>query len=471
MFNLDRDQDTICSVATASGLGGISVIRISGNQSVGLIKKLCKFLPSKMESHQVYYGFLHDENHNKVDEVLVTFFEHGRSFTFEDTVEVSYHGSPIISSQILKLLTFFGARMSQRGEFTYRAFINGRIDLSQAESVLSLIESQSQNASRLSLRQLEGNLSKVYLNLEDKLTDVLANLEANIDYAAEDIIIMSGSKLISQLQDIISRVKILLDTYKTGSIISDGFQVALVGQPNVGKSSLMNCFVSKDKSIVTPISGTTRDIVDESIMLNGFKFHFVDTAGICSTDNVVEQIGVNRALDKAKTVNIVTFILDHNFDFSIFDHFNFSDFKSTDFLVLFNKVDLCLLNDSGKLEMENKVKEIFSLNNISSNSLSYYWISALEEKNLQNIFAYFESKSHINFTENSATLMQLRHFELLSATNIYLEKGLSLIKSDSSPEFIALELQTALVQIKEILGKEFNDDVMDRVFSNFCLGK
>ncbi len=472
MFNPDRDQDTICSPITASGTSGVALIRISGSKSKEIIKTLCDFLPENLESHRVYYGFLKSpKKSNNIDEVMVTYFESNRSFTFEDTIEISCHGSPLIIKKIMAEIISLEARTSDKGEFTYRAFMNGRIDLAQAESVLSLIESQSEAEAQLSLSQLEGSLSKGLNTIESDLTSVLANIEANIDYAAEDIVIKKNEILLSSLEKINSKLKELTLTYNHGSLIKDGFKVAIVGKPNMGKSTLMNHILDKDKSIVTPIEGTTRDVVDETLLINNVKFHFHDTAGIRNTEDTIELVGVKKSLEVAEKSNLIILVTDTHFDLDYFDSNKLKPLKGCEVCVLVNKTDLCddlsKLKSDFKDKFQNKLIEL----GFGKNNINQLWVSFKTQDNTESIVNYFKSISELNFSQNTPTLIHLRHFEELTKSQTIITQSIDLLKNDESPELVAFELQAALVHVMSVLGKEYSDEVMDQVFKEFCLGK
>ncbi len=305
----DASSSTICALATAHGIGAISVIRLSGSRAIEIMRRLARFLPQNLESHKIYYGILKSEDRS-LDEVLLSYFAEGRSFTGESTFEISCHGSAAIVNDILQELCQAGARMAKRGEFTFRAFMNGRLDLVQAESVLAMIESRSNRASQLALRQLQGEFSVRLKALAEDLTWVLANLEANIDYAAEDIVIAAGDALANRLQKIQVDVERLLSTYQQGRIVREGFQVALVGRPNAGKSSLLNRLAGEERAIVTEIAGTTRDFIETELAIDGYRITLVDTAGLRVTDDPVEKIGVSRTLEKMKSVDQVLYVAD-----------------------------------------------------------------------------------------------------------------------------------------------------------------
>ena len=307
-----RDEQTICAISTPHGVGGIAVIRISGPDSVNAAKKICPALQKKefLESHRAYFSEIDDLTGNKVDEAVVTYFAQGKSFTGEEVVEISCHGSRFIAQQILDLLIVCGCRMAGRGEFTYRAFMNGNMDLVQAESVLALIESQSLAASKVALRQLDGHVSQKFEKLISDLTWALAHIEASIDFAEQGIQVVDPQVLIRKLQEVMSGLESLISSYQAGRLVRDGVRVALVGEPNVGKSSLLNLLLQSDRAIVTPIAGTTRDVVEGETVFNGTKFNFSDTAGLRETADQVEIIGIDKSKREAQKADLLCFVLD-----------------------------------------------------------------------------------------------------------------------------------------------------------------
>ncbi|MCB0415884.1 MAG: tRNA uridine-5-carboxymethylaminomethyl(34) synthesis GTPase MnmE [Bdellovibrionales bacterium] len=463
MSYLDRDEDTICAMATATGLAGISVIRICGPYCESIVRKCCSFLPDQLESHRVYYGWFksHLEKED-IDEVLVTYFTEGRSFTGDHTFEISCHGSPYITSRIIQELVQSGGRIAEKGEFTYRAFSNGRIDLSQAESVLSLIESHSKKSSQLALRQLKGELSYKFEDIENRLLNLAAHLEVNIDYSEEEILQVGKDKIAPPLEEIKKRVEGLLQTFNSGRIIKEGFFVALVGAPNVGKSSLLNMFVEKDKAIVTEIEGTTRDVIEEKVMIDGVSITFFDTAGLRITEDKVEKIGIEKTVRTIEEADLVCWVCDA------------WNLKAKEELSEFVSSHLKAQNRSKLVVIRNKI----DLNETSSDdgfdqgiASHIFKTSAKLNTGKIEFFDFLKDLVSFEFSENSAQLSHLRQFELLSKIYNSLDSTLNSLHKELSPELIIFELQESIVAIHEILGKEFDDQVMDRVFKQFCLGK
>lgn len=448
---LVTDSETICALATAQGVGAISVIRISGAQAVKITSRLAPFLPDKLESHKVYYGHLRTLDSNEpIDEVLISFFREGRSFTGEDTCEISCHGSESIVSEILQNLILAGARSAKRGEFTYRAYMHGRLDLVQAESVLDLIESRSPRASKMALRQLSGAFSRKFEGLLNDLTWVLAQLEANIDFATEDIVIASNDTLAERIKKALSETESLLQGYTQGRIIREGFQVALVGAPNVGKSSLLNAIAGEERAIVTPIAGTTRDFVEAQTMIAGFRITFIDTAGLRETRDEVEKIGVARTIEKINEADLVLYVVDTQAQVS---QDQLSDLPHEKTVIVVNKIDL-----------SEVPKEWFG-------GLTVLPVSALRGTGLSEMKEWLARRIGQELSEDSTPLNNARHYEGLLNLKSGLEAALPLIIAGESPDLVAVELQAGLRSLHEILGRVFDDQVMDRVFSEFCLGK
>jgi tRNA modification GTPase len=452
---LERDRDTICALATAHGLGAISVVRISGPQAVRITRKLAAFLPKKLKSHKIYYGIVRaPDSSRSLDEVLIAYFAEGRSFTGEATLEISCHGSQTVVSEILEALVSCGARPAERGEFTYRAFMSGRIDLVQAESVLSLIESRSTRAAQLALRQLQGDLSKRLKEITDGLTWVLAHLEANIDFASEDIEIVSPRRLAEHVQSHQREVARMVASYHQGRIVTNGFHVALVGAPNAGKSSLLNALAGEERAIVTPVPGTTRDFVEAVISETGFVISIIDTAGLRVTDDPVEKIGVQRTLEKLATVDLILYVIDARTGETPDETSFWERLPWNKSAFVLNKVDL----GDGVFVPAKPV-------------LSVLRVSALTGEGIPELRAWLGERLRLEMSEDSTLLSNARHLRGLQLVQEALERALPLLGSDESPDLIALEVQSALKALYEILGMTFDDQVMDRVFAEFCLGK
>ncbi|MCB0341532.1 MAG: tRNA uridine-5-carboxymethylaminomethyl(34) synthesis GTPase MnmE [Pseudobdellovibrionaceae bacterium] len=478
MFNVDRDADTVCALSTAPGIGGIAVLRVSGAGAWDMVRPLASSLPSLPESHRAYYCVIRDpENNEPIDEVLVTYFEKGRSFTGEQTVEVSCHGGQQVSQDVLTLIQRQGARLADRGEFTYRAFMNGRIDLMQAEAVLSLIESQNPKVARLSLRQLQGDLSRSIEEVIESLTWVMAHLEANIDFASEDIEVADVSALLSGVCQSQLKVSALVESYRAGQIVRDGLVVALVGPPNVGKSSLLNTLVGYERAIVTHLPGTTRDTVSERVSIEGVPIQFVDTAGLRETEDLVEKIGIEKTRQAVVDSDVLLAVVDLS-EPNIVELLGALELAiGKEVGLIFNKSDL--RSAKGGLTAKAAVDKVFGK---EMNSALKAWLDEIPEdriflasaksgEGINEIKQFLHGMSHAEQSDGSAIVLQARHQEQLVIVNQALERAIDLLEKNASPEFVLEELMLALRSLNELLGRRFDDEVMDRVFNEFCLGK
>jgi tRNA modification GTPase len=469
---VDRDNDTICAVATPFGRGGISVIRVSGRRALEISKALCPFMPEKTENHRVYYGHLL-ENSQEIDEVMATYFRRGRSFTGEDSVEISCHGNPVICERILQALVGRGARLADRGEFTYRAFINGRIDLVQAESVLSLIESQTKESSRVALQQLKGDLSKNLEKLESDLTWSLAHIEAGIDFSTEGLEVVDQKVLVGKLEGVKKELNKLVESYQYGRLLKDGVQVALVGRPNVGKSSLLNLLVEDERAIVTEIPGTTRDVVTADTHYKKYKFSLQDTAGLrVETQDLVEKIGIQKTHSTIQSTDFIFYVIEaqRSLDKEEVEIFEKLDLSRA--FILINKKDLA------DRDINSTVEPLFSCGNFKSlgdkNAFlkdRVLLVSSFDKNARNHIFDRLLEQIKTKENDNPVLLIQSRHFECLSKALDLVQSSLENLKSVSGPEYVALDLKQALIYLHEVLGKRFDDQIMDRVFKEFCIGK
>lgn len=486
MFRGDRDKDTICAVSTPHGVGGISVIRVSGPNTLSYVSKICTFLPEHPESHRAYFGSLtadagRAEGHgpeaeaDEIDEVLATYFKHGRSFTGEEVIEISCHGSPVICQSILHQLVALGARPADRGEFTYRAFMNGKLDLVQAESVLSLIESQSQQAARLALRQLKGSVSHKLEDIENDMTWILAHAEAGIDFSTEDIKVVDNTVVLNRLDRIEKSLEELVGTFKVGRLLKDGFRVVLTGLPNVGKSSLLNLFLEDERAIVTDIPGTTRDVIHGDTSFKGVKFTFLDTAGLReSVSDLVEKIGIQKSKEATGESDMVFFVFD------IENGLSPEEIKILDGLdpqrtyILANKTDR-LSALPGVESVEKALKNSKFFQNIGDLDTflkrRVFFVSALDKTVRSKVLEELVSEFADLQVENTVLISNSRHLENLSRALENTLRTKDLVVSGMGDEFIALELKEALIAIHETLGKRFDDQIMDRVFKEFCIGK
>ena len=474
-----RDEDTICAVSTPHGRGGISVIRVSGRAGEKILKSCCDFLPRSLESHRIYYGFFRSKNKQVIDEVLVGFFKEGRSFTGETVFEISCHGSPFICDEILKVLIELGARPADRGEFTYRAFMNGRIDLTQAEGVLELIESQTAEQKKIALRQLGGQLSQKIRRIEDQITRILAHVEADIDFSTENLETLSRAEATSTLNSILEELRQLLGSYEWGRKIRDGVNVALIGSPNVGKSTLFNLLVGEERAIVTPFAGTTRDVLSEDVFERGLKFSFFDTAGVrLQTNDLIERIGIDRSRKTFQEADWLLFVLDASQPPSAEEIVLASEVPPERVVVVLNKVDLV----EGEIEPSvSHDKSWAALLSIFFKDLGFgaafakgkiLQLSANTPSARAKVFdSLFQEFSQRSGPLDDVVLTSSRHYEALLASAQSISEAIDSLSQHRSLEFVALELKESLLKIQAILGIQYDDQILDRVFKEFCLGK
>lgn len=457
------DSDTICALATAPGVGAIAVVRISGSRSLEIARHLAGFLPQSPDSHRAYFGTLKISD-VVLDEALVTYFAHGSSFTGEESLEFSVHGGTQISGRVIEGLIQFGARLAKPGEFTYRAYLNDRIDLVQAESILSLIEARSTEGSAVALSHLKGELSKKFLEIEDALLWLGAQLEASIDFSSDGVELTPSKDLLERAQALEVNVKGLLKTYQKGRILRDGLSVALIGAPNAGKSSLLNAIVEEDRAIVTEHPGTTRDVIQVETRLEGTPVTWIDTAGIRASEDEVERLGVERSLKMRNDADFVVVVID------LADRewrtrlSNFVREGRKDEWYFFNKVDL---DRSGEWAATAEAEaEKYGISNRTILGSAQKRIGLDRLKNA--VLSPLREKLSV---QGGVVVTQGRHVEGLQRIESALGKAIKLIKMDGSPEIIAYELQEAVKSVHELLGKVFHEQVIDRIFKEFCLGK
>lgn len=487
-----QDEDTICAVITPYGKGGVSVIRVSGPQALKTAQKICPFLPKNPSSHQAYFGFLNHEGKD-VDEVVVLFFKKGRSFTGEFTVEISCHGNPVICEEILHILQELGCRSADRGEFTYRAFLSGRIDLAQAESVLSLIEAGSKKAKRQALHYLKGFFSKELTKIQNQIQKMLAHIEAEIDFSGENLETLSVEDCLKETMKIQKKIENLIGSYKQGVYVREGLKVGIFGPPNSGKSTLLNQFLGEERSIVSEQEGTTRDKIEEVFFIKDQQVRIADTAGLRRSREFIEKKGLEKTLQTLESCSICFYVLDGSKNFKdFFDFFeknslknNFSSFQKDeelsccekfykkfflrfkkekeDIVFIFNKTDLKskaeILSDL-KLNYPNEYKIFLNKNS--------FFISAQKGRGLDSLKQFLLEK-----TQSGETSVYLpRHYELFHQIQEHLRKTADLLKKkESSFELIAFELREVLERIQNILGQSADVDVLDQIFQQFCIGK
>ncbi|HAK61364.1 MAG TPA: tRNA uridine-5-carboxymethylaminomethyl(34) synthesis GTPase MnmE [Nitrospiraceae bacterium] len=454
------DQDTICAVSTPPGEGGIGIIRISGNDAVAVASKVFKPRADKQltpeESHTIHYGHVMDPaTGDVVDEALMTVMKSPATYTREDVVEINCHGGMIPLRRTMELLIAAGARQAEPGEFTKRAFLNGRIDLVQAEAVMDIIRSRTELSHRAANEQLLGGLSSEVAALRDRLLSALASVEAGIDFPEEDIETDTGRLLAEDLAELLSGVEKLLSSFIYGRILRDGFATAIVGRPNVGKSSLLNALLKQDRAIVTPVPGTTRDVIEEYLNVGGMLLRIVDTAGIRETHDMVEQEGVRRSLGAIENADVVLVVLDgsepiHESDYRVLDAV-----KEKKGIVIVNKSDL-----PRTLERPDVQAPIIAVSCRTGEGLDDLKHAILEMIQQGAVAA-----------RDHAWAVNQRHRTALEQAKASLQKASESVTGGLSPEFIAVDLRGALDSLGLIIGATYTEDILERIFNDFCIGK
>lgn len=446
-------SDTICAIATGGATSAIAVIRVSGEKSFDIIKQIFDKKINKIRSHTIVFGNIMEKN-KIIDEVLISFFVGPNSYTGEDTVEISCHGSKYIQSKILQLIVEIGGRPAEPGEFTMRAFLNQKLDLSQAESVADLISSENKVAHQTYINQLKGGFSKKIKKLKEELVNFASLIELELDFSEEDVEFASRKKLITLLENLKDEIKFLMSSYVDGNILKEGIVVTILGQPNSGKSTLLNCILNEDRAITSDIAGTTRDLIEDSISIAGLTFRFTDTAGLRETENEIENVGIRKAIDKSKKSNIVINLIDVTQDVSQQVKYLKNITQNKDSIFVLNKTDLKKY-DLNNYDLNDNITSISAKNNLGIDELKKELLKICEK--------YRYSDSNIVLT-NTRHLNELN--QCLSEINLVLEN----INSVSS-DLITINIRKALDHLGNITGEITTDDLLGNIFSNFCIGK
>lgn len=448
-------DDTIVSISTSLGVGAIAIIRLSGPKAIEIVNKIFKGKDlTKVNSHTINYGYI-KENDTIIDEVLVSIMRAPKTYTTEDVVEINTHGGIATTNKVLELCLTNGARLAEPGEFTKRAFLNGRIDLTQAEAVEDIITSTTDKSLNLSMNQLTGSLKKLITDTRKTMVNLMANIEVNIDYPEyEDAENITIPLLKEKLVPIKNKLSKLLEESKNAKIIKDGIDIALIGRPNVGKSSLLNLFLEEEKAIVTNIAGTTRDIVEGQTIINGIKINFIDTAGIRNTTDVVEKIGVEKSKQMISKADLNILILNNNEPLTNEDKELLELIKTKPSIIFINKNDL-----ETKLDLEQMP------NVVQGNTLSLEGIKDLKQK----IIEYFNlEKIEV---KDATYLTNARQNALIKNTISYIDQALEDLENEVPVDMIEINIRAAWDTLGEIIGATYKDELLDELFSNFCLGK
>ncbi|MBL0342509.1 MAG: tRNA uridine-5-carboxymethylaminomethyl(34) synthesis GTPase MnmE [Bacteroidetes bacterium] len=465
MIMAKNSTPTIAAIATPPGVGAIAVIRISGPRAFEISDQVFTSRKGKLEnatSHTAYFGVIR-ANGQLIDEVIAVIFRGPSSFTGDDTVEFSCHGSTYIQKEILNVLIQHGSQPAKPGEFTMRAFLNRKMDLAQAEAVGDLIASDSASSHRVALKQMRGGFSKEIQMLREKLIHFASLLELELDFSEEDVEFADRKQLISLISETIQHTKKLSESFETGNVIKRGIPVAIAGKPNVGKSTLLNLILNEDRAIVSDIAGTTRDTIEEEINLGGMKFRFIDTAGIRKSDDLVEQIGVEKTLEKIKEASVIIYLFDPG------------ETGPDELQILLNTIiasrpgeKYVLVPVANKSDRYNKSY----LQDLFSPIPDVIFISAKEHSGINELFKRITSViSESKIDSGDVILTNARHKDSIDKTTAALENSLTGLSSGLATDLIAIEIRSSLMYLGEITGQITTDDLLGKIFSKFCIGK
>ena len=451
-----NNQDTIIALATPQGIGAIGVIRLSGRDAIAITQKVWRGKDLTVQpSHTIHYGHIIDGN-KELDEVMVSVFRAPKSFTTEDVIEISCHGSPFILEQILQLLINKGARMAEPGEFTLRAFLNGRIDLSQAEAVADLIASNSAASHDIAIKQIRGGFANQIKDLRSQLVNFASLIELELDFSEEDVEFVHREELIKIIEKIKAVLRPLIESFKLGNVIKNGVNVVIAGRPNAGKSTLLNTLLNEERAIVSHIAGTTRDTIEEVLNIDGVLFRFIDTAGLRSTDDSIEAMGVQKSMEKIDQADLVVYLYDVNTTSTSEQELKLEIKKlqvdRDKLLVVGNKADLSVAIESkGETDLNISAKEKAGIS-----ELKQAFIDKVIDKTL---------------ASQNTIVANIRHYEALKSAYSSLDEVLAGIDTHITTDLIAFELRRALEYLGEISGEVTNDEILGNIFSKFCIGK
>ena len=450
-------NDTIAAISTTLGVGAISIIRVSGSDAIKIVNSIFKGKDlKKVESHTISYGHIKDGD-NLLDEVLVSVMKSPKTFTTEDIVEINCHGGIATTNKVLEAVLKNGARLAEPGEFTKRAFLNGRIDLSQAESTMDLINAKTESKRKAALNGLDGYVSKLIKNLRQEILEILATIEVNIDYPEyEDIETMTNEKLKPKIENVIKEIKKIIKESENGKVLTSGIKTVIIGRPNVGKSSLLNRLLDEEKAIVTDIEGTTRDTVEGSITINGVMLDIIDTAGIRKTNDIVEKIGVNKSYSLIESADLVIIVLNNNEKLTEEDKNILEYCKNKKVIVVINKSDLADKIDISNITYEN----IIRTNTVNLNGLDELKDKIVELFNLEEL-----TKEDYKYLNN------VRQISLIKEAKDILLEALNGINNATPVDLVEIDIKRAWEKLGEIIGATYTDELLDQLFSQFCLGK
>ena len=456
-------EKTIVAISTASGNGGIGIIRLSGRQSFEIIDKI--FIPKNksknIKGYTMKYGnIVNPKNNEIIDEVLVSYFVAPKSYTTENMCEINSHGGTVVEKRILELCLQNGAELAEPGEFTKRAFLNGRIDLSQAEGIIDLINSKTEMEAKESINQLEGNLSKKIKNIEQKMLDIMVNIEVTIDYPEYDVEEVTNSEALKNLNEIHNLLNELENSFNKGKIIKDGIKTVIIGKPNAGKSSLLNSLLKEDRAIVSDIAGTTRDTIEEYLNIDGVPLKLIDTAGIRDTENTIEKIGVEKSKKLVNDADLIIAIFDISGILDEDDRKIIELIRDKKAIILLNKVDV--LKDNNQME-----KEINKLNK------PVIKISAKEEMGLENLYDEIKKMFELNeiSSNNEILITNERHKNQIIKAKQNILDAIETVRNNMPVDIISIYINQAMEDLGEITGVNVSENIINEIFAKFCLGK
>ena len=447
-------EDTIVAISTSVGEGAISIIRLSGHDALNIASKVFTKDLTKVDSHTIHYGFI-TSNNEKIDEVLVSVMKAPKTFTREDIVEINCHGGIATTNKVLEVLLENGARLAEPGEFTKRAFLNGRIDLLEAEATMDLISSKAESARKISINTLTGETSNLIKNLRSELVKIISNIEVNIDYPEyEDIEVLTNESILPDIKKFKEKLEEIIKKSEDSKVIKEGIRVGIIGRPNVGKSSLLNSLLEEEKAIVTDVPGTTRDIVEGSLIVSGIPLNIIDTAGIRKTEDTVEKIGVEKSLKIIDTSDLLIYILNNNEEITEEEKEILEKTKNKKRIIVVNKIDLktklnkklldsyieiSVKENIGIDKIKDEIKRLFNIGKISTNDMTYL-------SNARSIALLKKSLNNINDAINE-------------------------INNNNPIDIVELSLKESWNNLGEVIGETYTDELLDELFSRFCLGK
>ena len=447
-------EDTIVAISTSVGEGAISIIRLSGHDALNIASKVFTKDLTKVDSHTIHYGFI-TSNNEKIDEVLVSVMKAPKTFTREDIVEINCHGGIATTNKVLEVLLENGARLAEPGEFTKRAFLNGRIDLLEAEATMDLISSKAESARKISINTLTGETSNLIKNLRSELVKIISNIEVNIDYPEyEDIEVLTNESILPDIKKFKEKLEEIIKKSEDSKVIKEGIRVGIIGRPNVGKSSLLNSLLEEEKAIVTDVPGTTRDTVEGSLIVSGIPLNIIDTAGIRKTEDTVEKIGVEKSLKIIDTSYLLIYILNNNEEITEEEKEILEKTKNKKRIIVVNKIDLktklnkklldsyieiSVKENIGIDKIKDEIKRLFNIGEISTNDMTYL-------SNARSIALLKKSLNNINDAINE-------------------------INNNNPIDIVELSLKESWNNLGEVIGETYTDELLDELFSRFCLGK